>query len=411
MSKTLKMHAFFDADRDAWRLERQSIDAGAVATGLLGEAAKRSGGRLWWRCPFHEERTPSFAIETKPGGGWRCFGCGEKGDAAGLLMRLRGMTFPEARAALTGRDLPTGRQAGGRTDPARRPFVARQVGKTGHASSPKKPPGVGTSEPDGACRHDEFAALIDDAAARLWAPEGVDALAELRGRGLSDDVIRATSLGYTPRAAGVPWNPPGVVIPYLRAARVVWLKVRASDGWRGAFPEANRPPKYIGLKQPCPGLYPGPEVIRAGRAVVVVEGELDALCLTSVLGDAAAVVTLGGASAGPTPEALRCLLGASPWLLALDGDAAGDRAAAGWPERARRVRPPEPHKDWCDAYRAEPAALLRFWADTLGRPDLLSTAHRLRVLWPALLADPYTAEERTAIQSEAANASAPEYGT
>lgn len=56
---------------DAWRLEREAIDLAAVATGLLGPAAKRSGERLWWRCPFHadgQERTPSFYVKTKPGG-------------------------------------------------------------------------------------------------------------------------------------------------------------------------------------------------------------------------------------------------------------------------------------------------------------------------------------------------------
>jgi len=63
----------------------------------------------------------------------------------------------------------------------------------------------------------------------------------------------------------------------------------------------------------------------------------------------------------------------------LDG---GDRAAA------RRLRPPERSKDWCDAYRADPLGLLRYLADALDRPELLALRHRLHVGWPAMLADP-----------------------
>src|SRR3954467_2634303 len=90
--------------RSDWKAERERIDLAAVATVLLGSAPGRRGERgrkLWWCCPFHEDRNPSLCVEPgKPW--WRCFGCGESGDAANLVMRIRGVTFPEAVANLTG---------------------------------------------------------------------------------------------------------------------------------------------------------------------------------------------------------------------------------------------------------------------------------------------------------------------
>ena len=87
-----------------WKDERERIDLAAVATRLLGPASGRrgQGGRkLWWNCPFHEDKNPSFCIE--PGKAWwKCFGCGESGDAATLVMRLESKSFPEALASLTG---------------------------------------------------------------------------------------------------------------------------------------------------------------------------------------------------------------------------------------------------------------------------------------------------------------------
>src|SRR5438034_8275091 len=87
-----------EGDRIDWSKLRDRVDLAAVATALLGIAPGRRGERgrrLWWLCPFHEDKNPSFAID--PGKSWwRCYGCGEHGDAANLVMRLQGWTFPEA---------------------------------------------------------------------------------------------------------------------------------------------------------------------------------------------------------------------------------------------------------------------------------------------------------------------------
>jgi hypothetical protein len=38
-------------------------------------------------------------------------------------------------------------------------------------------------------------ALVNEAAGRLWTPEGTDALSYLHNRGLTDETIRAARLG------------------------------------------------------------------------------------------------------------------------------------------------------------------------------------------------------------------------
>jgi hypothetical protein len=55
------------------------------------------------------------------------------------------------------------------------------------------------------------------------------------------------------------------------------------------------------------------------------------------------------------------MLAAAPWFLALDGDQAGDQAAAKWPARSIRVRPPEGVKDWTELRQAAPNAIRYHW--------------------------------------------------
>ena len=55
---------------------------------------KKSGGNYWGLCPFHKEKTPSFSVNPAKGI-YKCFGCGEGGDALSYLVKTRGLSFGE----------------------------------------------------------------------------------------------------------------------------------------------------------------------------------------------------------------------------------------------------------------------------------------------------------------------------
>lgn len=73
---------------------KSRIDLGDLIASY-GIALRHSGSRLVACCPFHNEKTPSFSIDTAKGL-YHCFGCGESGDAIKFVMKQEGMAFGEA---------------------------------------------------------------------------------------------------------------------------------------------------------------------------------------------------------------------------------------------------------------------------------------------------------------------------
>jgi len=63
---------------------------------------QRKGGRYWGLCPFHNEKTPSFSVNSDMQI-YHCFGCGAGGNVYTFLMNYENYSFPEAVKALADR--------------------------------------------------------------------------------------------------------------------------------------------------------------------------------------------------------------------------------------------------------------------------------------------------------------------
>lgn len=56
---------------------------------------KKRGTSYKGLCPFHDDTTPSFSVSPTKGV-YKCFACGESGNAVGFVMKHEQMTYPEA---------------------------------------------------------------------------------------------------------------------------------------------------------------------------------------------------------------------------------------------------------------------------------------------------------------------------
>lgn len=96
----------------ARRIENGSIDIDAIKDQfpLVDEvrrhlALKRRGATLVGLCPFHMERTPSFAVYPEEQR-FHCFGCGAHGDIFDFLQAQEGLDIRAVAERLTGGNFP-----------------------------------------------------------------------------------------------------------------------------------------------------------------------------------------------------------------------------------------------------------------------------------------------------------------
>jgi DNA primase len=337
------------------RVKREADLAGVLAR--LG--LEPADGRRKYRCPFHDERTPSFVTYDGPPR-FQCFGCGTSGDALDLAQRLGAMTFPDAVRWVAG---VSGLSALDGLDPSRPP---------GRESRPDSTP----ANPEAECLH--------DAAARFYAaaldrpePDARAARAYLRSRGIGPETQAAYGLGFAPaewaaltefllgagadenglvtaglarRRNGRPTKPGRVprsrrprravydlfrgriVFPLAGAdGRVVGFGGRVVPALAGRAQAGKRPPKYLNSPDSehfskSHLLFGLPQVARTAASaplVVLVEGYLDVLALAEA--GVPALAPCGTAFSAEQATAL-VRIGARRVLVAFDGDAAGQKA-------------------------------------------------------------------------------------
>ena len=289
---------------------------------------RRSGSEFAGLCPFHNEKTPSFTVNDKKGF-FYCFGCHEKGDAVGFVMKTEGLSFPESVEKL-----------------------AREVG----LPVPRATPG----ERERADRASSLQEIVEQAARwfhkQLRLPVGRGALDYLRGRGLADDTIDDFRLGFSPDSrdglisalkregatldkiveAGLAIQPEDAGRePYDRFRGRAMFTINDRRGRAIAFGGrvmGAGEPKYLNSPE-TPLFHKGANLYCLDRArvaatkdqpLIVAEGYMDVIALHGA-GFTGAVAPLGTAlTEGQLGELWK--LAEEP-LLCFDGDNAGRRAA------------------------------------------------------------------------------------
>jgi DNA primase len=89
------------------RIKDASVDAVKAAAEILPLVEdyvrlRKAGGTYKGLCPFHQEKTPSFTVSPARGT-FKCFGCGEGGDAIAFVEKLESVDFVGAIEALAQR--------------------------------------------------------------------------------------------------------------------------------------------------------------------------------------------------------------------------------------------------------------------------------------------------------------------
>jgi DNA primase len=316
-------------------LDELRARAGVVQ--VVGKRVKltKKGREHMGLCPFHKEKTPSFTVNEEKGF-FHCFGCQEHGSAIDFVMKVDGLSFPEA--------------------------VERLAGEAGLQ--------VPMDTPEERERSEQRQTLIDvteksalSFERNLRMPEGRHALSYLKERGLDDEIIAKFRLGFAPDTRGALKGTlakdgisenlminAGMIIqpddpnrePYDRFRGRVMFPITDRRGGVIAFGGrimGDGEPKYLNSPETALfhkgrvlyGLIHALSTARKTGQLIVTEGYMDVIALAQA-GIETAVAPLGTAL---TEEQIGELWRVAPEpILCFDGDKAGRNAASRAAERA-----------------------------------------------------------------------------
>lgn len=310
--------------RESLELLRSRIDLIEVLSPYV--KIQRSGASYKALCPFHEEKTPSFIIQSGDSH-YHCFGCGAHGDAIQFLMAHLRMSFVEAVEMLA----------------ERFNVVLDEVERT---DQPKGVPKKLLKEAlDQACHFFQFYLL--------HTPEGQIALEYLYSRGIDLAFIQQFQLGFAPREDrfffevmraqkisdavlkeaglltqnGRVFFSDRVTIPILDAVgSVIGFSARKirPETFGGKY--INTPETALFKKSKVLfGLSYSRKRIAKERQAIIVEGQID--CLRLIFNGFDYTVAGQGTAFGEEMVKELIQVGVRQVYLALDGDGAGQEAA------------------------------------------------------------------------------------
>jgi DNA primase len=306
---------------------RDRVDIVEVVSGYL--PLKRSGVNHLGLCPFHQEKSPSFNVNASRQI-FHCFGCGVGGNVFSFVMRMEGLSFPEAVRRLGEKVGVEVEEEAASPAEIRRREVRERLLRINEAA--------------GAFYHK---LLLEDEA-------GASGRRYLRMRGYAGEIVRSYQLGFAPEG----WESLATYLAgqnfSVEDARMAGL-VRPGKQGRGdydlfrkrlLFPVHDLQgrmvafggrvlddslPKYINSPetevyhkgQVLYGLYQARDAMRYNGEALVVEGYFDVLALHRA-GFAGAVATCGTALTADHARLLKRY--ADKVLLIFDEDAAGKQA-------------------------------------------------------------------------------------
>jgi DNA primase len=314
----------------------------AAVVAERGIELKRKGRVLVARCPFHEDKTPSFTI-TPAKGLFHCFGCGVAGDVIGFVTRHDKASFGRALDVLT-------RRAGlDLQDLMReRPRVVRARAIEALTPPASSKPTAKGAPLQGAPPTAILSRVVEHYHRSFCERE--DAQAYLIKRGLVDpDLLRVMKVGY---ADGSLLELVGKAVEVRQA--LLSLGVITSEGrellggcvvvpipdpltgqWTNLYGRGLRTDRHCYLPGPLRGVL-NFQAARLSEEVILTESVLDALSFHQA-GIATAIPIYG--TNGFTPDHLDLLKreGVGRVILALDNDDAGRKATAALEEKLTAV--------------------------------------------------------------------------
>ena len=286
---------------------------------------RASSSRFTGRCPFHEERTPSFSVDPVEKL-YYCFGCGKGGDVVRFVQETENLDFAAAIEWLGDRFR----------------VQLEYEESSPHADAARQ-------------RRDRLTALLDQATTYfervLWDSEAGSPVRDyLAGRGLGEEISREFRLGLS-RGSGLvaKARESGFTIDEIRAAGLANQRGNDYFPFRLMFPLADARGRIIGFQarrlrddDPLRGKYvntPESELFKKGNVLyglhlarpaiakqdraIVVEGNTDVIALRQAQVEPV-VASMGTAL---TEAQLRELGRLTKRLfLCFDADAAGQEA-------------------------------------------------------------------------------------
>ena len=313
------------------RIKQESVEAVKAAADMLDVVGgrtqlRKAGARYVGRCPFHEERTPSFSVNPVDKL-FYCFGCGKGGDLISFVRETENLDFAGAVEWL-----------------GERFRVPLEYEETSPAADAARK------------RRERLYALLEQATAfyerYLWdTAQGEPVRAYLAGRGLGEEVCREFRLGLSPVAPALARKAAEKGFTRAELAAAGLANRRGNDYFSGRlmFPLAEARGRVIGysarkLRDEDPlqakyvnspegdlfhkssvlyGLHLARQAIAKEERAIVVEGNTDAIALRQA-GLQPVVASMGTALTERQLAELRRLT--RRIYLCFDADAAGQAA-------------------------------------------------------------------------------------